>query len=133
MATSRPKRFEYAVELDADGTMRADGEQPVSLADEWSPDHLLLAALVSCVIMSLEHYAGKAGIEVVASGSARGVVTKRETDGRYAFVEIDVDLRASLSPQPDPDAAEELLRRAERGCFVGSSLTVEPTYDWTFA
>jgi organic hydroperoxide reductase OsmC/OhrA len=97
---------------------------------EWSPDHLLLSALVRCVLKSLVYHAERAGIDVRASGGARGAVTKREEDGRYAFVEIEADLHASLTPQPAPEALHELLAKAERDCFVGASLTVKPTYRW---
>ena len=128
--TPKPKRFEYAVEVDRDETMRADGTAPASLDSEWSPDHLLLAALVRCVLMSLEHHAHKAGIETAGSGSARGIVTRRETDGRYAFVEIEVGLDVELDPLPEAAALGELLDLAERDCFVGASLTAPPRYEW---
>jgi organic hydroperoxide reductase OsmC/OhrA len=130
VATPRPKRFEYAVEVDPDGTMRADGTAPVSPGDAWSPDHLLLAALVRCVLKSLDHHARRAGIDCECAGSAHGTVTKRDQDDRYAFVEITADLRATLSPRPDREALDELLAKAERDCFVGASLTVKPTYRW---
>jgi uncharacterized OsmC-like protein len=133
VATVTPKRFEYAVEVDADGTMRADGTAAIAPADAWSPDHLLLAALVRCVLTSLEYHARRAGIETEGAGSARGTVTKRDEDERYAFVEIEADLRASLSPRPDPAALADLLAKAERDCFVGASLTVKPTYRWDIA
>ena len=130
MPTARAKRFEYAVDVAADGTMRADGDVPTTFPDGWSPDHLLLAALVRCVLKSLDHHAQRAEIETSGSGAARGTVTQREDDGRYAFVEIEVELQASLSPQPEPEPLHELLAKAERDCFVGASLTVKPTYRW---
>jgi organic hydroperoxide reductase OsmC/OhrA len=130
VATPRPKRFEYAVDVGRDGTMLADGEAATSVADAWSPDHLLLAALVRCVLTSLRYHADRAGIGVEASGSARGVVTRRDSDGLYAFVEIEAEMEASLSPQPEPEALRDLLGKAERDCFVGASLTVKPTYRW---
>jgi organic hydroperoxide reductase OsmC/OhrA len=133
MPTPQPKRFEYAVDVARDGTMRAEAAAPVTPAEEWSPDHLLLAALVRCVLMSLEYHARRGGIEATGAGSARGTVTRREEDGRYAFVEIEAELEASLSPQPDPEALHELLAKAERDCFVGASLTVKPAYRWTVA
>lgn len=133
MPTPRPKRFEYAVEVARDGTMRADGTAPIAPAEEWTPDHLLLAALVRCVLTALEYHARRGGIEAEGAGSARGVVTHRDEDGRYAFVEIDAELEASLVPKPDPEALHELLAKAERDCFVGASLTVKPTYRWTVA
>jgi len=60
---------------------------------------------------------------------ARGEVTQRDTDGRYAFVRIKVDLDVTLEPRPQN--VPELLSKAERDCFVGASLTVRPRYRWT--
>jgi hypothetical protein len=69
---------------------------------------------------------------VVASGrgSAEGLVTKREEDGRYAFVEVSCRLDIELEPLPDPEGVEELLSLAERDCFIGASLTSPPHYAW---
>ena len=57
-------------------------------------------------------------------------MTKREPDDRYALVETEVELAVELVPEPEPDALAELLALAERDCFVGSSLTAEPSYRW---
>ena len=128
---TKPKRFEYAVAVDSAGALRADAGPPIEPGEEWSPDHLLLAGLVTCVLTSLEYHAGRAGIENAGSGSARGVVTQREEDGRYAFVDIEAELDVALTPQPSGDELDELLAKAERDCFVGASLTVTPRYRWT--
>jgi hypothetical protein len=66
-----------------------------------------------------------------ASGTARGTVTRREEDGRYAFVELTVEIEAALDPTPDEATRADLMDRAERGCFVGASLTPKPVYRWT--
>ena len=131
MPAPKPKRFEYAVAVDTAGALRAEGGPPIRPGNEWSPDHLLLAGLVTCVLESLDYHARRAGIEAAGSGTARGVVTKREQDGRYAFVEIGAELDLTLTPQPGGDALDELLAKAERNCFVGASLTVTPRYRWT--
>jgi uncharacterized OsmC-like protein len=124
----RPKEFRYAVELDRGGTVSADGTSPLDLRDEWTPEHLVLAGLVRCTIESLRFHAEREGIDFVAGGSASGLVTKREPNDRYAFVEIDVELEVRLEPQPaDRDA---LFAKAERDCFVGASLTTKPRYRW---
>jgi hypothetical protein len=67
---------------------------------------------------------------VSGSASAKGVVTKREEDGRYAFVDIDCALDVQLDPAPDADRILELVELAERDCFIGASLTVQPHYVW---
>jgi uncharacterized OsmC-like protein len=131
MAQVRAKEFRYAVGLERNGRVVADGTAPLDLAPAWTPEHLVLAGLVRCTITSLRHHAQRAGIDLLAAGSASGMVTKREEDERYAFVEIDVRLEVELDPKPAGDELETLLARAERDCFVGASLTVKPSYEWT--
>ena len=36
-----------------------------------------------------------------------------------------------MTLEPAPDDVRELLARAERDCFVGASLAIEPDYRWT--
>ena len=128
MARSRPKVFDYAVELDADGTASIPGGRSFRPPPGWSADHLVLAALVRCSLQSLAYHARRAGSTVVGSGSASGRVTKRDGDDRFAFVEIECRIEAKLEP-PLADTME-LAAKAERDCFVGASLTVEPRYEW---
>jgi uncharacterized OsmC-like protein len=126
----RAKEFTYAVELARTGTLTADGEAPLDPAAAWSPDHLLLAAVVRCTLKALGHHGKRAGIEVDAAATASGRVTRRESDGRYAFVEIECRFDVWLQPDPAPEQLAELIARAERDCFVGASLTIEPRYHW---
>jgi hypothetical protein len=58
-------------------------------------------------------------------------VTRREDDGRFAFVEIEARFDVHFEPSPADQAA--LLAKAERDCFVGASLTAPPRYVWTVA
>ncbi|MDX6579392.1 MAG: OsmC-like protein [Gaiellales bacterium] len=125
---AEPKVLDYAVEVDRAQRMTIPGGAQIGPAEGWSPDHLLLAALVRCSIDSLAYHARRAGHEAAASGSARGRVTKRPEDGRYAFVEIDVQVDAELTPRASETA--ELIEKAERDCFVGASLTLAPRYTW---
>lgn len=126
--STQEKTFEYAVEVDRASRMTIPGGAQIDPAEGWSPDHLLLAALVRCSIDSLTYHAHRAGHEVVAAGSAQGVVKRRDIDGRFAFDHIDVSLDVQLTPRAtEPD---ELIAKAERDCFVGASLTVKPGYAW---
>jgi organic hydroperoxide reductase OsmC/OhrA len=129
----RARTFEYAVELDSEWGATSDRGGSV-LPHEyriWTPEHLLLAALCRCTLTSLRHHAEQARKEVIGRGGAAGTVTKRESDGRFAFVRVDVDLTVALDPIPPPAEVRELLAKAERDCFVGASLTTAPTYRWT--
>jgi len=125
------RELRYAVDLTADGELRDENGVVLDVPAEWSPEHLLLAALVRCSLKALGFHAGRKGVEVrSASGSSRTLVTQRESDGHYALVETEAELVVELVPEPEPDRLSELLALAERDCFVGSSLTAKPSYRW---
>jgi uncharacterized OsmC-like protein len=127
----KAKERRYAVDLTTAGELTDENGVALDAPAEWSPEHLLLAALVRCSLKSLHYHAELRGVDVRStSGSSRTLVTKRETDERYALVETDVELVVELAPEPEPDALAELLALAERDCFVGSSLTAKPSYRW---
>ena len=126
----RARVFDYGITLERDGAARSDeGGSPLPREKEWSPEHLLLAALARCLLTSLAYHAKRGEITVAGGAAARGRVTRRESDGRYAFVEIDADVDVTLDPKPAD--VRELLARAERDCFVSASLNVTPSYAWT--
>ena len=125
----RAKRFEYAIAIDRAGFLTAEGEGAIDPHAVWTADHLLLAAVARCTIQSLRFHADRAGVDMVASAEAHGIVTKRESDGRYAFVEIECGLDVELD-SADDEEIERLLALGERDCFVGSSLTASPRYRW---
>jgi organic hydroperoxide reductase OsmC/OhrA len=116
------KRFEYSAS--------AAHEQPLDPNEEWSPEALVLAGLIKCSLASLAFFAERQKIDVRGGGSADGVVTKRDSDGRWAFVEILCGLDVELHPKPDDEQLQAVLDSAEWGCFIGASLTVKPRYEW---
>jgi organic hydroperoxide reductase OsmC/OhrA len=131
VATVRSKTLAYEARVTRDARVEAEGCDPLELGPHWQAEHLLLAGLVRCSITSLRYHARRLGVNVEASGSARGSVTKREEDGRYAFVEIACEIEAELTPALGGDELRELLAIAERDCFLGASLTTAPRYSWT--
>jgi len=116
------KRLEYSV------TARLG--EPAHAEPDWTAEHLLLAALARCSLTSLDFHAQRRNVAARGMASADGLVTKRDEDGRYAFVEISCRLDVELDPLPDPEGIEELLSLAERDCFIGASLTAPPHYTW---
>ena len=128
--SARAKSFSFAVSVDRDGAATSEkGGSPIPLEDAWTPEHLLLAALARCTLTSLRYHAHRDGIEVAGASAASGEVSVRDTDGRYAFVRIKVEVDVTLDPAPP--SVRELVAKAERDCFVGASLTAKPRYRWT--
>jgi organic hydroperoxide reductase OsmC/OhrA len=127
---TQAKTFSYAVSLDRDWTATSDeGGSPLANEEAWSPEHLVLAGLARCTLTSLRYHASRLGVEIAGSADARGEVTQRDTDGRYAFVRLKVELDVVL--EPTLENVRELISKAERDCFVGASLTAKPRYRWT--
>jgi organic hydroperoxide reductase OsmC/OhrA len=126
----RAKELRYSVELTPTGELRDENGVVLEPPTEWTPEHLLLAALGRCSLQSLRYHAQRRGVAVrSASGRARTLVTRRQPDERYSMVDTEVDLRVEL--EPEPPELSDLLELAERDCFIGSSLTAEPRYRWT--
>lgn len=127
----KAKELRFAVDLAANGGLTEESGAALQLPAEWKPEHLLLAALVRCSLTSLHYHAARKGTKVrSASGGGRALVTKRETDQRYAVVESELELAVEIEPDADGDALTELLALAERDCFIGSSLAATPSYRW---
>ena len=126
------KVFRYGVTIDRDWAARSDeGGSPLPREEAWSPEHLLLAGLVRCLLTSLEFHATRREVTVEGTAAASGSVRRRESDGRYAFVEVDVELDVVLDPSLAGAELQELIGKAERDCFVGASLIAPPRYRWT--
>lgn len=126
-----PRVLEFEVSVDGARTSRsALGGTAIAREEEWWPEHLVLAALVRCTLASMDYSARKAGLEAVGSGHAYGTVTKRDADGLYAFVDIESRLDIELDPPPGREVVDELVAKAECGCFVSNSLTTRPRHRW---
>ena len=125
----KAKELRFAVDVDADGRSSAESGTAAEVPADWKPEHLVLAGLVECSITSFRYAASRRGGEASGSGRARGTVTRR-ADGCYAFVEITVELDVEVEPEPE-DGVAALVDHAQRGCFVGNSLTAKPRYRWT--
>jgi organic hydroperoxide reductase OsmC/OhrA len=128
---ARARVLEFDVTVDRAGDAHsALGGSPLPREVEWWAEHLVLAGLVRCTLASMDYSARRSGFNSKGIGSAHGVVTKRESDELYAFVDIETTLEVDLAPVPEPDALRELVAKAERGCFVSNSLIAKPRHRW---
>jgi organic hydroperoxide reductase OsmC/OhrA len=124
------RRFEYAATLGADGRLLANDGDPLVPGEAWSPEHLVLAGLMRCTLKSLAFHAERSRISMRGEASSSAVVARRQSDGRFAFAEVECGLDVQLDPLPGVEQLTELLALAERDCFVGASLTESPRYEW---
>jgi organic hydroperoxide reductase OsmC/OhrA len=128
--TPKPKVLDFAASVDRRGRMSAESCPPVDLPDEWTPEHLVLAALGRCSLASLKYHARRAGVEATGDAAASGRITRRDEDGRFAFVEVECRLDVDLAPEPAGPELAALIAKAERDCFISASICPQTAYRW---
>lgn len=93
--------------------------------DVWSPEHLALAALNTCLALTFHAVARNSHFEFRSwEASATGRIEKVEGRG-YSFSHIVVRPRISFAEEPDRERLVRLLEMAKRNCFISNSLTAE--------
>jgi organic hydroperoxide reductase OsmC/OhrA len=140
----RSKVFTYRAALHWEGGHRAvvsSGERPTlpvsppedfpgGEADRWSPEHLYLAALQSCTMLSfLAHCSHHDLVVQEYSASTSGSIERRVEDHRYAFTHLEMVVTARMAPG-QAEAARALTGKAERDCFITASTTAAVDHDW---
>jgi organic hydroperoxide reductase OsmC/OhrA len=96
----------------------------------WSPEHLLVASVASCLMTTFRAIAEMSGVEVLDySDSATGKLVRGE-DRLYQITEITLRPRVVISDSAKVDRTFRLLSRAEEVCLISRSISaavhVEP-------
>jgi organic hydroperoxide reductase OsmC/OhrA len=89
--------------------------------DVWSPEHLLLASVQSCLLLTFRAVARVSQVTFVAfEVDTSGIVDKQ--DGVVRFREIVMRARLTLPAAADRARAERVLERSKQNCLVSASL-----------
>jgi organic hydroperoxide reductase OsmC/OhrA len=124
-----PFPHRYSVTL-ADDLVAADPRPPISVGTPpqfgggdtvWSPEHLLVAAALSCLKTTFDAYARR---EQIAVHAWRGTGTAVLAKGREGPVFTSIDLDVEIVTDPGDEArAQAVLGTAERSCIVSRALS----------
>ena len=88
--------------------------------DVWSPEHLLVAAVLSCVKTTFDAYARREGITVHDwRGSVTGVLAKARLGPVFTSIDVEV---AITTESGDEARAEAVLAAAERDCIISRAV-----------
>lgn len=130
----KPLPHEYRTQLSAEAVGYAEvttaGLPPLRLAapldydgpgDAWSPEHLTLAAVQGCLLLTFRAIAKLSQLPFVALDiEASGTVNKQ--DGVTRFTEIVLRPVLTVPPGTDHDRAQRILERSEKSCLISASL-----------
>jgi organic hydroperoxide reductase OsmC/OhrA len=92
--------------------------------DQWSPETLLVAAAVDCLILTFRAIARASKLPWLSLDcDAEGVLDRVE--GVTRFTEIRLNARLVLPAGGDAERAGRLLEKAEKTCLITCSLKAE--------
>ena len=90
--------------------------------DAWSPEHLLLAAVQTCFLLTLRPIARASQLAFISLDlSATGTVNRE--NGITRFTEIVLRPRLKVSAGTDRERALGILAKSEKHCLVSASLS----------
>lgn len=96
----------------------------------WSPEHLLVAAVSSCLMTTFRSIASRSGVQVLDySDNAVGHLARGD-DGFYSIETITLRPRIVIGEESNLDRAERVLAKADDACLISrsvqSKVVVEP-------
>ena len=88
----------------------------------WTPEHLFVASLNSCYMLTFLAIAEFSKIPIVSfSSSAKGKLEK-VADGKYQITEISVKPRVVIASVQELARMPRILEKAKENCFVSNSI-----------
>ncbi|WP_019528873.1 OsmC family protein [Dasania marina] len=90
--------------------------------DQWSPEDLLMASVASCFILSFRAIANASKLSwQQINCQSEGILDKVERG--MQFIQVNTQVKLTISNEQDKDKAEKLLHKAEQSCLVLNSMT----------
>ena len=102
---------------------------PAGSEASWSPEHLFLASLQSCTMLSFVAHCAHNGLEMVSYRSAATGSLARNAERRYAFQTVSMVVFVRMAGG-HATAARDLTEKAQRDCFISASTTADVSTDW---
>lgn len=94
---------------------------PKGMEGIWSPEHLFLAAINSCLMTTFLSIAENSKLEFVSFDSK--AIGKLETvDGKYMMSEVTLLPVVTISNEEQKERAERVLQKSETNCLIFNSV-----------
>lgn len=92
--------------------------------DQWSPETLLVAAIVDCFILSFKAIARASKVEWLEL-RCEGEATLDRVDRVTRFTAVQLKATLRIPEGTPPERAERILQKAEESCLITNSLLAE--------
>jgi peroxiredoxin-like protein len=91
----------------------------------WSPEHMFVASVASCLMTTFRSMAEKSGVDVVMYEDESVGHLARDDDGLFKIERITLRPRIVVSADSRLDRARRLIEKAEKVCLIGRSIVSE--------
>jgi len=96
-------------------------EFPEGIPGIWSPEHLLVAAVNSCLMTTFLAIAKNSKFDFINfESSANGKLEK--IDGKYMISEVELSPVLTIAHDADKEKAIRILEKSEAACLISNSL-----------
>ncbi len=141
-ARPRPKSFRFSTNLERlEGRSAmlggSDGKPGIRIAPPpefsgevgaWSPEHLFVASIDACLLLTFAGLAEKLGLHFDSYQSdAEGLL--EWVDGSFAFTEVTLRPRITVRDEVSIALAHDVIARAHKTCLVSNSVTAAVTVE----
>jgi peroxiredoxin-like protein len=94
---------------------------PKGMANIWSPEHLLTAAVNSCFMTTFLAVAENSKLEFV-SFDCRAKGKLEQIEGKFLMTEVLLEPILVIAKEADKDRAERILQKSEVACLISNSI-----------
>ncbi len=96
-------------------------EFPKGMPGIWSPEHLLVAAVNSCLMTTFLAIAENFKFDFIHfESNANGTLEK--VDGKFMMSEIELSPVLTIAPDADKEKALRILEKSEAACLISNSV-----------
>lgn len=92
----------------------------------WSPEHLLTAAVNSCMMTTFLAIAENSKLEF-ESFSCESKGKLEQVDGKFLMTEIILEPALKIKKEADKEKAERILHKSEAACLISNSIKSKTT------
>lgn len=91
----------------------------------WSPEHLFVASVASCLMTTFRAISARSGVDVVDYSDEAVGHLARDESGLYSIESVTLRPTIVISDDSKLERAERLIEKAERACLISRSISSE--------
>ena len=91
------------------------------IANKWSPEHLLVAAVNSCLMTTFLAISENSKL-AYETFESNGIGKLEIVDGKYMISEIELNPILVITNEADMEKAQRILQKSEAACLISNSI-----------